>query len=141
MILQSAPYGDERVWNAFRLAQSLTTMSIGMKVNIFLTGDAVITAKKGQKPPKGYYNLENMLKDLLKRGVKVVACYTCISARGLTQSELIEGIIIGSTVGDLAKWIKESQKVLAYQCARAKKFWNNQFLIPKLSVVFSYVWE
>ena len=85
-----------------------------MKVNIFLTGDAVTTAKKGQKPPKGYYNLENMLQDLIKNGVDVVACNTCTAARGLTQSELIEGVIIGSTVGDLAKWIKKSQKVLAY---------------------------
>ena len=114
IILQSAPYGDERVWNALRLAQSLITASIGMRVNIFLTGDAVTTAKKGQKPPKGYYNLENMLRELLKKGVEIVACYTCISARGLTQTELIEGIIVGSTVGNLAKWVKESQKVLAF---------------------------
>jgi len=113
MILQSAPYGDERIWNAFRLAQSLVTVSIGMKVNIFLTGDAVTTAKKGQKPPKGFYNLENMLIGLIKKGVEVVACVTCISARGLTQNELVEGVIVGTTVGDLAKWIKESQKVLA----------------------------
>ena len=114
MILQSAPYGDEKIWNALRLAQALITVSIGMKVNIFLTGDAVTTAKKGQKPPKEYYNLENMLKDLIKREVEVVACYTCISARGLTQSELIEGVLVGSTVGDLAKWVKISQKVLAF---------------------------
>jgi len=114
MLLQSAPYGDEKIWNAFRLAQSLVTASIGMKVNIFLTGDAVTTAKKGQKPPKEYYNLEVMLQDLIKKGVKVVCCYTCISARGLAQNELIEGIVVGSTVGDLAKWIKESQKVLSF---------------------------
>ena len=113
IILQSAPYGDERIWNAFRLTQAMITASIGMKVNIFLTGDAVTTAKKGQKPPKGFYNLENMLKGLIKKGVEVVACVTCISARGLAQSELIEGIVVGSTVGDFAKWIKESQKVLA----------------------------
>jgi uncharacterized protein involved in oxidation of intracellular sulfur len=114
MLLQSAPYGDERIWNAFRLAQALVTTSIGMKVNIFLTGDAVSTAKKGQKPPKGYYNLESMLKDLIKKGVEVVCCYTCIASRGLTQEELIEGILVGSTVGDLARWIKESQKVLSF---------------------------
>jgi uncharacterized protein involved in oxidation of intracellular sulfur len=83
LLLQSAPYGDEKIWNAFRLAQALVTASIGMKVNIFLTGDAVTTAKKGQKPPKEYYNLEVMLQDLIKKGVKVVCCYTCISARGL----------------------------------------------------------
>ena len=114
MLVQSAPYGNEKIWNAFRLAQSLITASIGMKVNIFLTGDAVTTAKKGQKPPKGYYNLELMLQDLIKKGVKVVSCYTCITARGLTQSELINGVVVGSTVGDLAKWIKESQKVLSF---------------------------
>ena len=113
LILQSAPYGDERIWNAFRLARSLITHSIGMKVNIFLTGDAVTTAKKGQRPPDGYYHLENMLKELIQKGIEVVACNTCIAARGLTQSELIEGVKIGSTVGDLAKWVKESQKVLA----------------------------
>ena len=114
MLIQSAPYGDEKVWNAFRLAQALITASIGMKVNIFLTGDAVTTAKKGQKPPKDYYNLEVMLRELLKKGVKVVCCYTCISARGLTKSELIEGVVVGSTVGDLAKWVKESQKVISF---------------------------
>ena len=114
MLLQSAPYGNEKVWNAFRLAQSLVTASIGMKVNIFLTGDAVTTAKRGQKPPKSYYNLESMLKDLIKKGVKVVACYICISARGLTQDELIDGVVVGSTVDDLAKWVKESQKVLSF---------------------------
>lgn len=114
MLLQSAPYGDERVWNAFRLAQALVTSSIGMQVNIFLTGDAVSTAKKGQKPPKGYYNLESILVGLLKKGVKVVCCQTCISSRGLTQSELIDGVLVGSTVGDLAKWVKESQKLLSF---------------------------
>jgi len=114
MLLQSAPYGDEKIWNAFRLAQSLVTASIGMKVNIFLTGDAVTTAKKGQKPPKEYYNLEIMLQDLIKKDVKVVCCYTCISARGLSQNELIDGVVVGSTVGDLAKWIKNSQKVLSF---------------------------
>ncbi|UCD26771.1 MAG: DsrE family protein [Candidatus Bathyarchaeota archaeon] len=114
MILQSAPYGDERIWNAFRLARALTTAVIGMNVNIFLTGDAVTTAKRGQKPPESYYNLEKMLKELIGQGVKAIACRTCIAARGLTQDELIEGVQIGTTVGTLAKWVKESQKVLSY---------------------------
>ena len=114
MLLQSAPYGNEKVWNAFRLTQALVTASIGMKVNMFLTGDAVTTAKRGQKPPKSYYNLELMLEDLLKKGVQVVACVTCISARGLTQDDLIDGVVVGSTVGDLARWVKESEKVLSF---------------------------
>ena len=114
MILQTAPYGDERVWNAFRLARALTTAVINMKVNIFLTGDAVTTAKRGQKPPEGYYNLEGMLKELIGKGIEVIACRTCIAARGLIKGDLIEGVQIGTTVGNLAKWVKESQKVLSY---------------------------
>ena len=114
MILQSAPYGDERIWNAFRLARALTTAATGMKVNIFLTGDAVTTAKKGQKPPESFYNLEKMLEDLIGKGVEVIACRTCIAARGLTQGELIEEVQVGTTLGNLAKWVKESQKILSF---------------------------
>jgi uncharacterized protein involved in oxidation of intracellular sulfur len=85
-----------------------------MKVNIFLLGDAVVTAKKGQKPPEGYYNLEKMLTELIQQGnVTVIACTTCISARGLTQDDLIEGARVGTTVGDLARWVKENQKILS----------------------------
>ena len=47
MILQSAPYGDEKVWNALRLAKALITATVGMKVNVFLLGDSVTAAKKG----------------------------------------------------------------------------------------------
>ena len=114
IILQSAPYGDEKVYNAFRLSQALVSASIDMKVNIFLIGDGVSIAKSGQKPPREYYNLEVMLRGLLRKGVQVVACKTCVSARGLTQGELVEGVVVGSTVGDLAKWVKESQKVLTF---------------------------
>jgi uncharacterized protein involved in oxidation of intracellular sulfur len=114
MILSSAPYGDEKVWNALRLAKALIGFGKDMKVNIFLTGDAVVTAKKGQKPPEGFYNLEKMLKGLADHGVAVVVCTTCVSTRGLTKDDLIEGAKIGSTSGDLAKWVKESQKVLSF---------------------------
>ena len=114
MILQSPPYGDEKIWNALRLAKALITVTIGMKINIFLLGDAVAAAKKGQKPPEGYYNLEIMLRDLIAQGVAVVACRTCINARGLKAEELVEGARVGTTVGDLAQWVKESPKVLTF---------------------------
>ena len=114
LILQSAPYGDEKVWNALRLAKALITVTVGMKVNVFLLGDSVTAAKKGQKPPEDYYNLEKALQDLVKHHVEVAACRTCLSARGLTQQDLIEGVRVGTTTGDLAQWVKESQKVLSF---------------------------
>lgn len=103
MILQSAPYGDEKAWNALRLAKAVVTGTEKMKVNIFLLGDAVTTAKRGQKPPEGYYNLEKMLKELINQGVKAIACRTCVDARGLTQEDLIEEVRVETTIGDLAK--------------------------------------
>lgn len=114
LILNTAPYGDERVWNALRLARALMAGTEKMKVNVFLLGDSVSTAKKGQKPPEGYYNLEKMLKELVDQGAEVVACRTCINARGLSQDELVLGVRVGTTVGDLVQWIKGSQKVLSF---------------------------
>jgi len=46
MIISSSPYGDERIWNALRLAEALCCIGAKMKINIFLIGDAVNAAKK-----------------------------------------------------------------------------------------------
>lgn len=113
LILTTASYGDERIWNGLRLSKAVVSVSIKMKVNIFLLGDAVTAAKKGQKPPEGYYNLEQMLKELMDFGVPVIVCRTCANARGLSQEDLIEGVKLG-TMMDLAHWIEDSQKVLSF---------------------------
>lgn len=113
IILNSAPYGDEKVWNALRLALTSVSSAIDLRVNLFLLGDAVIAAKKGQNTPEGYYNLEKMLRDLLGRGARVAACGTCLRSRGLAKEDLVEGVEVG-TMSGLANWIKESQKVLSF---------------------------
>ena len=113
IIVNGSPYGDEKVWNALRLATTTLSASIDMKVNIFLLGDAVACAKKGQKTPEGYYNLEKMLVDLLARGANVSACGTCLNARALSKEDTIEGIEVG-TMMRLAGWVKESSKVLSF---------------------------
>jgi predicted transcriptional regulator len=68
---------------------------------------AVVAARKGQKTPEGYYNLERMLRDLVASGATVLACGTCLNSRALTKEDLIEGIEVG-TMLKLAGWIKES---------------------------------
>jgi uncharacterized protein involved in oxidation of intracellular sulfur len=113
IIVNGAPYGDERVWNAFRLALTSISAAIGMKVNVFLLGDAVNAAKKGQKTPQGYYNLEGMLEDLIKQGAAVAACGTCLNSRGITKEDLIKNIQVGSMML-LARWVRESSKVLTF---------------------------
>lgn len=111
IVLQDAPYGNEKVWNALRLSQAL--ISVGSKVRIFLYADSVTSAKKGQNPPKGFYNIGEMLKGLIDKGVEVRSCLTCTSARGLTQEDFIEGALVGKTL-DLARWINEGGQVMTF---------------------------
>jgi len=66
-IVNNAPYGDERPFNAFRLAMNLAKKA-EVSVSVFLMGDGVLCAKKGQKTPDGYYNLERMVQFLARRG-------------------------------------------------------------------------
>jgi hypothetical protein len=63
LILNDPPYGTERSYNGLRLALSLAKVE-GSEVRVFLMGDAIGCAKREQKTPPGYYNLERMLKGL-----------------------------------------------------------------------------
>jgi uncharacterized protein involved in oxidation of intracellular sulfur len=56
-ILNDSPYGNERSYNAVRLAGALAKRP-GEELKIFLMGDAASCAKANQKVPQGYYNLE-----------------------------------------------------------------------------------
>ncbi len=66
-IINDSPYGNERPYNALRLALNLVKRP-DASVRVFLTGDGVNCASAGQKTPEGYYNVERMLKSLAKRG-------------------------------------------------------------------------
>ena len=66
-VINDAPYGNERPYNAMRHAMNLVKRE-GVQVKIFLVADAVFCARKGQKTPEGYYNIERMVKSLAKRG-------------------------------------------------------------------------
>ena len=111
LIINDAPYGTEKPWNALRLAGAL--IATKQKVNIFLLGDSVAIAKKGQKTPTGYYNLAQMLGELVKAGADVRACGTCLNARGIEAHELAEGVSVGKML-DLARWIGESSKNITF---------------------------
>lgn len=66
-IINNGPYGDERPYNALRLAMSLVKRE-DTQVKVFLTADGVACARKNQKTPDGYYNIERMIKSLASRG-------------------------------------------------------------------------
>jgi len=111
IVINEAAYGKEGAWNALRLAMAMMVKE--MKVNIFLLEDGVTVAKKGQRPPEGYYNLEKMLAELVRNDTKVRACSTCLQARGLSQNDLVPGLEAGKLL-DLVQWVKESKSVLSF---------------------------
>ena len=111
-VLNEAAYGNERAYNALRLALSLSKAE-GQEVRVFLMGDAVTCAKTPQKTPDGYYNLERMLKGLGPRGVAVGCCGTCLDARGMADDTLAEPAR-RSTLAELTDWTIWADKVMAF---------------------------
>ena len=66
-IINDSPYGNERPYNALRLAMNLARQP-DTRVQVFLLGDGVNSAMGGQKTPNGYYNVERMLSSVLRGG-------------------------------------------------------------------------
>ncbi len=112
IIINDAPYGTERPWNALRLCKALAVAK--QNIVICLVGDGVLIAKKGQQPPKGFYNIGSMLQELISLGAETIACRTCTDARGLGQDEIIDGVKVGGFMTYLAKLIAEGAKVISF---------------------------
>lgn len=112
LILNDAPYGSERSYNGLRLAGSLSKAETE-DVKVFLIGDAAACAKAGQKVPEGFYNIQVMLGRVVRNGGQVGVCGTCMDARGITESELLEGTH-KSTLAELTTWTQWADKLIAF---------------------------
>jgi len=113
IIINDAPYGTEKAYNALRLAMSLQKESPEVEVRVFLMADAVTCALPNQVTPQGYYNIERMLRSVINKGGLVKACGSCSEARGIKELSLIEGVEI-STMSQLTQWTLDADKVLAF---------------------------
>ena len=111
-ILNDAPYGSERSYNGLRLAGSLSKAE-GEEVKMFLIGDAAACAKAGQKVPEGFYNIQVMLGRVVRNNGQVGVCGTCMDARGIAESELLEGTH-KSTLAELTTWTQWADKVIVF---------------------------
>jgi len=111
-VLNDPPYGTERSYNGLRLAGSLAKRG-DEQVRVFLIGDAASCAKAGQKVPQGYYNVELMLKAVVRRGGSIGVCGTCMDARGITEADLVTGCH-RSTLDELTDWTAQSNAVLVF---------------------------
>ena len=113
ILINDAPYGTEKAYNALRLANQLGKDHETVEVRIFLMADAASCAVANQTTPNGYFNIERMLKLSLIKGAKVKICGSCADARGLKNAPLIEGTEM-STMAELTNWVVDSDKVLVF---------------------------
>lgn len=113
IIINDAPYGSEKAYNALRMAMTLQKEHSEVEVLIFLLADAVGCALPNQKTPSGYYNIERMLKSVLLKGGNVKACGGCSEARGISELSLIDGVAI-SNMKEFSNWVVEADKVLSF---------------------------
>lgn len=112
-ILNDPPYGTERTYNGLRLASALLKADPATEITVFLMGDAVTSAKPGQKTPDGYYNVERMLKRVLTGKGQVLLFDTCMDARGVTEEDVMDGAR-RSTMDALAGAAVAADKVLVF---------------------------
>lgn len=111
-ILNDPPYGTERSYNGLRLADKVMKTDEDAVVTVFLMADAVGCAKAGQQTPDGFYNMQRMLKPIVRKG-EVLLCGTCMDARGLTEDELMEGARRSSMV-ELTERTMAADKILVF---------------------------
>lgn len=111
-IINGSAYGLDSTYNAVRLAANAAKRE-GVTSTVFLMGDGVTVAMKGQKSPDGYYKLDRMLSVVTRTGGEVLCCGTCMDARGMTPEMLTEGAR-RSTLDELTDLTLAADKVLVF---------------------------
>ena len=109
-LLNDAPYGSDKNYNALRTAIQLQTQDKSISIFVYLMSDAVMCAAKGQTVKQGY-NIGSMLEEIMNAGGVIKICTSCAETRGL--QELMTGAVLGSLT-DLTKGIVEYDRVLAF---------------------------
>jgi uncharacterized protein involved in oxidation of intracellular sulfur len=112
-IINDAPYGTEKAYNALRMAMTIQKEDETAEVRIFLMADAATAALPNQNTPQGYYNMERMIKSVILKGGKVKICGSCAEARGIKDLNLIEGTEL-STMKELVQWTLDSDQTLTF---------------------------
>jgi predicted peroxiredoxin len=86
---------DERSSVGFTIANG--GMTAGLKVSVFLTSAAVDLVRRGAVEMTQAAPLEPLaalIQDFVERGGELWACTPCVKARGYTQENLREGVVI-----------------------------------------------
>jgi tRNA 2-thiouridine synthesizing protein D len=88
----------------FKLAEA--AIAKGHKVNLWLSGNAVMMSKKGQKAFKDYSHIQKSMNELIAKGMEITVCEACAEARGYHKEDTPEGMKRASMDWYLAKTVK-----------------------------------
>ena len=113
IVLNRNPYDETDVtWNALRLAEKLR--EDGEDVRLFLMNDSVDLARDTTKTPEGYFDLVEMTKELIGKGVPVKVCGTCQVRCGIHKGQPYYEGAQKATMPELSEWVRTSDKVLTF---------------------------
>jgi uncharacterized protein involved in oxidation of intracellular sulfur len=114
IIFNRQPYdGTDVTWNGLRLADKLSDSDVIVK--IFLMNDSVDLARDVCKPPESYdQDLSQLLKDLIRKGVEVKVCGTCMSRCGIYKNVPYFDGANKATMQELAEWTIECDKIITF---------------------------
>jgi len=84
-----------------------------VEIKIFLLADGVFCGLPNQNTPNGYYNIERMLKVVIRNGGEVKSCGGCSQARGIDNISFLEGVKL-SNMKEFAQWTIDCDKVLTF---------------------------
>ncbi|MHC1631172.1 MAG: DsrE/DsrF/TusD sulfur relay family protein [Methanotrichaceae archaeon] len=113
LLFNRNPYdGTDVTWNGLRLADQL--LALGLDVHIFLMNDSVDLARDVCKPPEGYFDLGQMLKDLIAKSVLVKVCGTCKVRCGIHKGKPYFEGAQEAKMTELAEWVKDADRILSF---------------------------
>ena len=79
-----------------------------------MMNDSVDLARDITKPPEGYFDLVQILKELIAKKVPVKVCGTCNVRCGIYKGEPYFEGAHEAKMTELAQWVKEADKVISF---------------------------
>lgn len=115
VVVISRGFDDERASVAWSIANG--GIKSGLDVTIFLVSSGVDWARKGGG--QGAHlnpfdpSMDEMIQTVMANGCTVMVCPPCGKARGLTEDDLMDGVIVTGS-GAMHELIKEGAATLSF---------------------------
>lgn len=112
--ITSGPEAAERLSQAFTVAT--TALSSGIDVSLWLTGEASWMAVPGRAEQFQLPYAAELaeLRDALLEGGRVTLCSQCAARRDLTETDLVEGVVIRGSAAFVEEVMAAGARTLVY---------------------------